>query len=38
MATGTGQGDKQWGNRTEVLWSNRPIGVQPSLFDLEVAS
>lgn len=33
MATGTGQGDKQWGNRTEVLWSNRPIGIQPSLFD-----
>jgi DNA adenine methylase len=24
--------------RTEVLWSNRPIGNQPSLFDVEVAS
>lgn len=36
MATGTGQGDKQWGNRTEVLWSNRPLGNTPTLFDLEV--
>lgn len=34
MSTGTGQGDKQWGNRTEVLWSNRPIGQQPCLFNL----
>jgi DNA adenine methylase len=25
MAAGTGQGDG-WGNRTEVLWSNRPLG------------
>jgi DNA adenine methylase len=24
--------------RTEVLWSNRPIGLQPTLFDFEVAS
>jgi hypothetical protein len=21
-------------NRTEVLWSNRPLGIQPGLFDL----
>jgi DNA adenine methylase len=34
MATGTGQGSNQWGNRTEVLWSNRPLGLQPGLFDL----
>lgn len=32
MATGTGQGVNQWGNRTEVLWSNRPLGDQPALF------
>jgi DNA adenine methylase len=32
MASGTGQGIG-WGNRTEVLWSNRPIGLQRSLFD-----
>lgn len=32
MASGTGQGDG-WGNRTEVLWSNRPLRVTPSLFD-----
>jgi DNA adenine methylase len=32
MASGTGQG-VGWGNRTEVLWSNRPIGHQRSLFD-----
>jgi DNA adenine methylase len=34
MATGTGQGDNQWGNRTEVLWSNRPLNLHPTLFDL----
>jgi len=33
FAAGTGQGD-QWANRTEVLWSNRPLGLQPTLFDL----
>lgn len=32
MASGTGQG-VGWGNRTEVLWSNRPLGQQRSLFD-----
>lgn len=31
MAAGTGQGDG-WGNRTEVLWSNRPLGTQQTLF------
>lgn len=35
MAAGTGQGDG-WGNRTEVLWSNRPLGVQLLLdFNLD---
>lgn len=33
MISGTGQGDG-WGNRTEVLWSNRPLGTAPTLFDL----
>lgn len=33
MTTGTGQGEG-WANRTEVLWSNRPLGSQPSLFEL----
>lgn len=32
IAAGTGQSGT-WGNRTEVLWSNRPIGIQASLFD-----
>lgn len=32
FAAGTGQGD-QWANRTEVVWSNRPLGIQPTLFD-----
>jgi len=37
IATGTGQGGT-WQDRTEVLWSNRTLGVQPSLFELtEVA-
>lgn len=36
MTSGTGQGDG-WGNRTEVLWSNRPLGVQRSLFDQAVS-
>jgi DNA adenine methylase len=35
FAAGTGQGGR-WGNRTEVIWSNRPLGVAPMLdFDLE---
>lgn len=33
MATGTGQGADGWSNRVEVLWSNRPLGQQRSLFD-----
>jgi DNA adenine methylase len=33
IATATGQGGK-WDARTEVLWSNRPIGIQPALFEL----
>lgn len=36
IATGTGQGGG-WASRTEVLWSNRPLGAQPALFDLAVA-
>lgn len=32
MAASTGQGGT-WANRTEVLWSNRPLGDQPGLFD-----
>lgn len=32
IAASTNQGGKA-GARTEVLWSNRPLGVQPSLFD-----
>jgi DNA adenine methylase len=32
IATGTGQGDG-WQARTEVLWSNRPIGNELTLFD-----
>lgn len=32
--SGTGQNAETWGNRTEVLWSNRPFPVaRPSLFD-----
>lgn len=33
IAASTGQGGT-WANRTEVLWSNRPLGSQPTLFDL----
>jgi len=33
FAAGTGQGDG-WANRTEVLWSNRPLNLHPTLFDL----
>lgn len=32
MLSGTGQGNV-WANRTEVLWSNRPLGDQPGLWD-----
>jgi DNA adenine methylase len=32
FAATTGQGGT-WANRTEVLWSNRPLGDQPGLFD-----
>ena len=32
FAAGTGQGDG-WGNRTEVVWSNRPLGTSPRLWD-----
>lgn len=33
--SGTGQNAETWGNRTEVLWSNRPFPLaQPALFDL----
>lgn len=32
----TGQGGT-WANRTEVLWSNRPLRHQPSLFEAEAA-
>lgn len=43
MAAGTGQGPNGWTNRTEVLWSNRPLGqlthAQDDLFaDLGCAS
>ena len=34
FTSGTGQNAETWGNRTEVLWSNRPFP-QGSLFDLE---
>jgi DNA adenine methylase len=37
MAAGTGQGGK-WDNRTEVLWSNRPLGGQLGLFVLDGAA
>jgi DNA adenine methylase len=32
IRTGTGQGPNGWKNRTEVLWSNRPLGAR-TLFD-----
>ncbi len=35
MAAGTGQGDG-WGNRTEVLWSNRPLHLEARLFDMPI--
>lgn len=34
IAATTGNGVAGGQDRTEVLWSNRPIGAQPSLFDL----
>lgn len=34
FAASTDQGGA-WETRTEVVWSNRPLGVQPSLFDTE---
>jgi DNA adenine methylase len=34
--SGTGQNAETWGNRTEVLWSNRPFP-QATLFDLEAS-
>ncbi|MFI6819745.1 DNA adenine methylase [Micromonospora sp. NPDC050187] len=37
IAASTGQGGT-WANRTEVLWSNRPLGVQPSLLDAFVTA
>lgn len=33
FAAATGQGEG-WANRTEVLWSNRPLGLQPALFHM----
>ena len=36
--SGTGQNAVSWANRTEVLWSNRPLGLQPALFDTPAAS
>lgn len=32
IAASTGQGGT-WQNRVEVLWSNRPLGTQPGLFE-----
>lgn len=38
ISAGTGQGGT-WKNRTEVLWSNRPLGAEPMLdFDPETGS
>jgi DNA adenine methylase len=37
LPAGTGNGG-QWRDRTEVLWSNRPLGNAPTLFDLEESS
>lgn len=35
FTSGTGQNAETWGNRTEVLWSNRPLGAEMRLFDLD---
>jgi DNA adenine methylase len=32
FVAGTGQNADTWGNRTEVLWSNRPLGAQLDLL------
>jgi DNA adenine methylase len=32
FATGTSAGG-EWSTRTEVVWSNRPLGAQPALWD-----
>lgn len=37
FSASTGQGGT-WANRTEVLWSNRPLGRQATLFDIETAA
>jgi DNA adenine methylase len=37
MAASTGQGGS-WANRTEVLWSNRPLGSALTLFDREAVT
>lgn len=37
IATGTGQGGS-WVHRTEVLWSNRPLGNQAALFELSAVA
>jgi len=36
FSSGTGQNAETWGNRTEVLWSNRPFP-QGTLFDVEAS-
>jgi DNA adenine methylase len=39
FTSGTGQNAETWGNRTEVIWSNRPFPVsQPDLFTEVTAS
>jgi DNA adenine methylase len=39
FTAGTGQNAETWGNRTEVLWSNRPFPAAPlELFSAEAAS
>lgn len=39
FASGTGQSARsEWSQRTEVVWSNRPLGDQLGLFDGEAAS
>jgi DNA adenine methylase len=37
FTSGTGQNAETWGNRTEVLWSNRPFPRQGTLFDTEAS-
>ena len=39
VTAGTGQNAETWGNRTEVIWSNRPLPVaELDLFSVEAAS